>query len=267
MSETVTFFICADLHFGYRMRFGREDQRRRSIETMRRLAGWPYPAAVGGVVGRPEFLVNLGDMVDGTGDATREFDYYRYFMRDLPWPRYETLGNHDWNNRDFMADFRQRYGGTSHAFDGGACRFIALANGPGDEVPENDLDFLETELSLLAKKRPLIILTHAHLGMIRNRDDVLTRLRGQPVVLALAGHLHRHLIHAVEGIPVAELGQIRDHPVDSPMGRNFAVAELSATRFKLVYWRWDLNDWEQGQGWDNPPRRPLHIDRQLRPLQ
>ncbi len=66
-----------------------------------------------------------GDFVDGR-DEPDDLRLYREAVDGLPFPRYETLGNHDLGNRAALDYFIARHGARYYAFDAGGVRFLSL---------------------------------------------------------------------------------------------------------------------------------------------
>ena len=250
----LTFFVWADTHFGYEQTLGSQDLRWRVIEQMKHLAGWPYPPSVGGVVGKPDFVVHCGDMVDGNAESEREMQFFSYFMDRLPFERFEVLGNHD-AAPCIQKYFVERYGATSHAFVRGGTRFVSLNtsydDASGIRVPESDLAIL-TEAARQESELPIVLFVHVRLDRIENRSDVVAALRGRPVILVMGAHVHKPAVFKLDGMDCVDVGQCRNHPIDPEYGRNFYVVRIKDGELAAVPWRWDLEDWERGDRWAVP---------------
>ena len=94
-----------------------------------------------------------------------------------------------------------------------------------------------------------------------NRDTLLDMLRQHNVILLLSGHLHRHLVFKWDGMDCVEIGHNRDHPVDIPFHRCFAVAHITDERLTVVPWHWGERRWGAFKGW--PPEASFSLDRRL----
>ena len=64
-TNALTFFAWGDTHFGYEQQFGPRDIRWQAMRQMATLAGWPYPAEVGGCIETPALVLHCGDFFDG----------------------------------------------------------------------------------------------------------------------------------------------------------------------------------------------------------
>ena len=248
----VTFFVWGDTHFGYEQQFAASDFRWGIIEQMNQLPGWPYPPGIDGHVGEPDFIVHLGDVVDGEGRDDLELSYYQYFIRHLRAPHYEVIGNHD-ESAAFSHYFENRWGGRSYSFDLAGLHCISLY-GRFDiyergEIPQTPLDFLRQDLAKLDRDQPVVLFVHSRLDRLKNGEDVLALLLGHRVLLIASAHIHRPSVFELEGISCLDIGHCRNHPIDTEIGRNFYVVRISEGLLTALPWRWDLGDWERGQRW------------------
>lgn len=252
----LTFLVWADTHFGYEPGIDAADLRWRVVDQMKSLAGWPYPATVGGTVGEPQFIVHLGDIVDGQGDPEVELAYYQYYKKLLPWPSYEVLGNHDMA-KPMLADFVGRYGGKSYSADIDGVHLASLCidyreHMEQGEVEAEQLEWLAADAARVGDSLPTILLLHSRLRRLVNPEAALEAARPYNTILALAGHLHKPAVDQFGGIDCVDVGHCRDHPIDAEYGRSIVVVHLTDQRLTVVPWRWDLADWERGQRWADP---------------
>lgn len=269
MSTDPTFFVWADTHYGYDQRFGEADLRERTIDQMNSLPGWPYPAAVGGVVDPPEFVLLCGDAVDGSaGAGEAELAHFRHSTERLQYPQFEVMGNHD-SDPAFTGYFRERYGGLSHSFDrqGVHCVCLNSLYDPGEveHFGEGELGFLRRDLAPAGDRTPVILFVHSRLDRATNGGDVLEILTGHRVLLIASAHIHKPAVFQLAGIDCIDVGQCRNHPIDPEYGRNLYVVHVTDSRLTAGPWRWDLGDWEGGQRWADPEAtaRRFTLDRAL----
>lgn len=252
----LTFFVWADTHFGYGQRFDDDDPRASTIQQMNGLPGWPYPAAVGGTVDTPQFVVLCGDAVDSAaGRGESELAYFRYFTKRLRFPQIEVMGNHDVDPA-YQAYFRGRYGGLSHSFDREGVHCICL-NSQYDEhetgsFGDAELEFLRTDLDRVDGDTPVVLFVHSRLDRTTNGADVLPILGARNVALIVSAHIHKPAVFRLDGIDCVDVGQCRDHPIDPESGRVLYVFHITDTRLTGVPWRRDLQEWEQGRRWADP---------------
>ena len=251
----LTFFAWGDTHFGYNQRFAEDDLRYGIIEQINNLPGWPYPAQIGGVVEKPDFVVHCGDIIDGEQSLPTEEAYYDYFVARLASLHYEVLGNHDLAP-PFLKQFIRKYGGKSYSFDLKGFHFISLA-GEYDQyevghIPEAGLDFIKSDLSRIDKSTPVVIFTHTRIDRLKNGKVVLQLLRRRQVKLIISAHRHKPAISELGTITCIDIGHCRNHPIDPEYGRSFYVVRLTGKRITALPWRWDYKEWECGRGWANP---------------
>ena len=100
----------------------------------------------------PDFLVSLGDTIQyGT---VEDFDLLdQLFLSQLPFPVFNTVGNHDVADR---ALYEQRYGATFYAFDYGPARLI----------------FLDTEIEMCGIDVPQKLMVRRSLEKALGDEDV-----------------------------------------------------------------------------------------------
>ena len=252
----ITFFAWSDTHFGYEQKFASSDFRWDIIEQMNHLPGWPFPESIGGTVAEPEFVVHLGDFVDGGRSANLELGTYDYFRKRLRFPQHEVLGNHDMAFPEAVEQFVSRHGALSYSFDCGGFHFVSLcidcSEHGGGAVNEAALNFLREDLGQLSAQTVTVMFVHIRLDHIHNGNEVLELLKDRNVVLLMSGHLHKPAVSELDGISCLDVGHCRDHPIDAKYGRSICVVRLTETSITAVPWRWDFKDWESGQCWPNP---------------
>lgn len=279
MPKDLTFFLWGDTHYGYDQSIGDDDLRGRIISQMKALPRWPYPEAIGGAVGDPEFAVLCGDAVDGApGQGEAELAYFRYFTKQLStglasaghpgFHQVEVMGNHDVDPA-FAGYFTDRYGGLSHSFDCQGIHFICLNSlydpgEPGHFGPD-ELAFLRADLEAAGRDAPVVLFVHSRIDRAPNGAEALALLSGHNVLLIASAHIHKPAVFQLEGVDCIDIGQCRDHPIDAPYGRSFAVVHITDDRLTAVPWRWDFSDWERGQRWADPEAtaRRFTLDKSL----
>jgi len=250
--EDLTLIAWGDTHFGYQQRFYTRDIRYKAIAQMNHLSGWPYPEQIGGCVKPVDFVMHCGDFVDGAA-VTKGLAYYKYFMKFLNIPHYETLGNHEGNpeRRAALEYFLEKYKTVSYSFDKKGFHFISLHAGYSASeqatVPDSDLLFLSEDLALVSPETPIVFFSHASIARTANGDQLVSLLEGKRVVLCVSAHHHSPALYQHEGLNCFNIGQCRDHPQDPEFGRSIGVVQIEANTLTAIPWRWDLADWELGQ--------------------
>ncbi|TLS51776.1 hypothetical protein FE782_12740 [Paenibacillus antri] len=97
---------------------------------------------------RPEFVVTVGDMIEGywrnEADAHAEWDEFDAKVEAAGLPFFPAVGNHDYSNR-LMADvWRERKGPTYYAFRVGDALFVMLnTEQTPDELPDAVVDAIK----------------------------------------------------------------------------------------------------------------------------
>jgi 3',5'-cyclic AMP phosphodiesterase CpdA len=182
---------------------------------------------------KPDLVIAGGDLItDGfqssADTVAPRWDAYMKMHSSIHSPIYPVLGNHDLvaaipedgtpPSADPRAIYRAKMGleKTWYAFDAGGYRFFILdsVHVTGDElkfegrIPQEQLDWLRSELDALPDQRPLVVVTHMPLltgfyqategatspaprnRVVVNSREVLDLFEGRNLLLVLQGHLH-----------------------------------------------------------------------------
>jgi 3',5'-cyclic-AMP phosphodiesterase len=238
-----------DLHLGFDPGVPDELNRQRVDRTLRRLAGMNP---------RPDLLLATGDIADNGDDAV-SYRAFRDATRDLPFPVYPAMGNHD-SRGPFLAEFPDTPapgGFIQYAIEGLTVRILVLDT---LEVGRHGGGFCEVRAAWLsarldeAPERPtLIVLHHPPIAtglswMTENPEAAwVRRLRSvvegrENIVAMIAGHLHRPVVTQWAGTTLAVCPATAPQvaldlePMDpeAPDGRPMIVADQPW--FALHYW-------------------------------
>ena len=157
----------------------------------------------------PAFVVSVGDTIEGTQDATAEGEWrevdriHRMYRR---YPLYLTPGNHDIWSAASERLFRQYAGRPPHyGFDYAQAHFTILDNSRSDELPEEELTFLEQDLKEHAAQPVKFVLMHRPSWLIhvalKNPNFPLHMLaKRYGVRYVIAGHVHQMMHAGLEGV-------------------------------------------------------------------
>ncbi|MBU4199000.1 MAG: metallophosphoesterase [Verrucomicrobia bacterium] len=257
-NNALTFFVWADMHFGYNQQFGERDLRWQAIRQMNKLAGWPYPKGIGGCVETPSLILVCGDFIDGGSDGERNFAYYQNSLRQTDLPSYEAMGNHDIQYQNAIDYFNNRYGNLYYSFNHQGVHFVALCQ--TFDQAENvealngkQIEWLAKDLAALKEKTPVVIFAHDDPDRLPNAKDLYAVISKSNVILTFSGHYHgqnsrESCAHTWHGIKVVTTGHVRNHPIDRIFGRYFLVVRIMKEEILVAPWRWDLEEWACRQG-------------------
>jgi Icc protein len=158
---------------------------------------------------RPDFVVNVGDTIEGGNDATveSEWDGLRpLFQRYSRYPLYFTPGNHDiWSPKSRRVYERETGRPPHYGFDYGGAHFTVLDNSQSDELTAGELDFLEKDLAGSAARNPKFVFFHQPSWLIpvlvQNPDTRLHRIASKyGVTHIVSGHVHKFGRFEMDGI-------------------------------------------------------------------
>ncbi|MDF1550131.1 MAG: metallophosphoesterase [Bacteroidales bacterium] len=167
----------------------------------------------------PNLVIVCGDLVDSAYEQSFN-DFNRIKKLFVP-PVYLASGNHDVENtptKESLAYYRTKIGDDYYSFDYHRFRFIIvntqLWKSPlEDETEAQDLWFKETLRNAKEKNEPIVVVGHYPLFVdrpdeidnyfnlpIKKRLELLDLFQNYGVVAYLGGHVHKTVVHQLEGI-------------------------------------------------------------------
>ncbi|GAA3406110.1 metallophosphoesterase family protein [Paenibacillus hodogayensis] len=107
---------------------------------------------------RPDFVVSVGDLVEGywtsEAEAHEEWDVVDALIRDLNIPFFQTVGNHDFAGETMVKVWRERKGLTYYAIRVREVLFLISNTESGEHsLPENILISLQ-EMNRMIRREP-----------------------------------------------------------------------------------------------------------------
>ena len=168
----------------------------------------------------PAFVVSVGDTIQGMNDASAEAEWLeagRILKPFLRYPLYLAPGNHDIWSEASERLFRQYAAHPVHySFDYAQAHFTVLDNSRSDELPEQELVFLEKDLKAHAGQPLKIIVSHRPSWLLnvalKNPNFALHQLaRRYGVQYVIAGHIHQMLRLELEGVTYVSLASSGGH--------------------------------------------------------
>jgi predicted phosphodiesterase len=170
----------------------------------------------------PAFVAAVGDTIQGMNDATAEAEWLqasRILQLFRRYPLYLAPGNHDIWSPASERLFQQYAAHPRHySFDYGRAHFTILDNSRSEELPAQELVFLETDLKAHAGQPVKTIVMHRPSWLVdvalRNPNFALHQLaRRYGVQYVVAGHIHQLLRLELEGVTYVSMpssgGQLR----------------------------------------------------------
>lgn len=173
---------------------------------------------------KPDFIVELGDLIDAADSVETELKYLEQINRELQKvaeKRYYVLGNHcvdTLKKAEFLAQVGQNQSYLS--FDSGGWHFMILDacfrsdgtpyerknfNWTDSNIPPAEIEWLKADLAKTSNNT--IVFTHQRLDnsgnhMVRNASAVRRILEESGKVRAVfQGHSHKNDIQQIQGIP------------------------------------------------------------------
>ena len=212
---TTKFGVITDLHYADKPAAGTRHYR----ESLAKLS----KARDRMKVANPDFMVELGDLIDAADSVETELRYLKRINHEfiqLADQRHYVLGNHcvdTLKKEEFLAEVQQKK--SFYSFDSGGTHFVILDScfrGDGTpyarknfkwtdaNVPSHELEWLRSDLS--DNQRPTVVLAHQRLDTadnhgVRNAPAVRTILENAGNVIAVfQGHSHKNDHREIAGI-------------------------------------------------------------------
>jgi 3',5'-cyclic-AMP phosphodiesterase len=168
----------------------------------------------------PAFVVSVGDTIEGMSDATAAAEWRQVGQILKPLrrcPLYLAPGNHDIWSPASERLFRQFAARPVHySFDYGRAHFTILDNSRSEELPAEQLAFLETDLKAHAGQPLKIVIAHRPSWLVnvafQNPKFALHQLaRRYGVQYVIAGHVHQILHLELEGVTYVSMPSSGGH--------------------------------------------------------
>jgi 3',5'-cyclic AMP phosphodiesterase CpdA len=261
----LTFFVWSDTHFGA---YDYSDTTRlKIIEQMNRLPGKDYPPGVfaGEAVGRPAFLLHLGDVTEhglasewDDPKAAAQRSYVQALKQLTATDKtYEVVGNHDSRGQpNIRQHIARKHGRTYYSFDVEGVHFVVLdpyrnIDTATAHLDESQLEWLKDDLARMDSAHPVIIAMHTappgrssagngsravensmdHLWNIVADRNVLAFFHGH-VHMAFRGRWFNFDTVAPAGFAYLRRGCPQGHPV-------FGVVRITESRMTVCGWDWE----------------------------
>jgi len=181
---------------------------------------------------RPDFVVTVGDMIEGYTDDDAEIqqqwqDYFK-LVEPLTMPVYYTPGNHDiWHERS--AEIYQQYIGPPYfSFNYRDLHVIILDNSRDRRIALDQLSWLEDDLHQYRDMPYKIAFIHQptwYQTVARGKPDPLHRIFVEYGVHdVFTGHYHDYFVGEYDGVRYTSIGSSGAHPKKSPSGLTFHFA-------------------------------------------
>jgi 3',5'-cyclic-AMP phosphodiesterase len=171
----------------------------------------------------PDFVINVGDTIQGGNDETLDSEWQQIQKLLAPYQKYKFFfvpGNHDvWSLASAQA-FQKYTGQPLHySFNYGQAHFVVLDNSRSDSLPFEELAFLKRDLEANEKQKLKFVFFHRPSWIIqvllKNPDFSLHKLALQyGVKYVICGHIHEMLRFELDGVTYLSMassgGHLRD---------------------------------------------------------
>jgi len=169
---------------------------------------------------KPDFIVTVGDTIQGLNDRTAEAEWLEVRRMTDPYRRYPLYfapGNHDIWSEASERLYRQYSRRPPHyCFDYRQAHFTVLDNSRSEELTASELAFLEEDLKAHEAQPLKFIVSHRPSWVVdvalRNPNFPLHRLAKRfRVQYVIAGHVHQMLHLDLEGVTYVSMASSGGH--------------------------------------------------------
>ena len=169
----------------------------------------------------PDFVINVGDTIQGGNDETVDSEWQQIEKLLAPYRKYKFFyvpGNHDvWSLASALA-FEKYTGRPLHySFNYGQAHFTVLDNSRTNSLPLTELAFLKRDLEANQKQKLKFVFFHRPNAwilkvLLRDPDFPLHKLARQyGVQYIVCGHLHEMIRFELEGVTYLSMASSGGH--------------------------------------------------------
>jgi predicted phosphodiesterase len=168
----------------------------------------------------PAFIVTVGDTIQGLNDRTVETEWEEAEAVLAPYRRYQiffTPGNHDvWSTASAEAYVEHTKHPLHYGFDYQQTHFTVLNDSESDQIPAEELAFLEKDLAAHEKQPVKFIFSHRPAWILQvvlgNPAFPLHQLALRyGVKYVIAGHIHQMLHFELDGVTYLSMASSGGH--------------------------------------------------------
>lgn len=172
----------------------------------------------------PDFIVTVGDTIQGEDDATMDTEWRQVMQMLAPYRRkyqiFFTPGNHDvWSSASAQAYQKFTQHALHYSFDYKQAHFTILDNSRSDEMPAGELVYLRDDLEKHATQPLKFVFSHRpswilHVVLSDPHFELHQLAKQYGVQYVIAGHIHQMLHFELGGITYLSIassgGHLRD---------------------------------------------------------
>lgn len=181
---------------------------------------------------RPDFTINVGDMIEGyTDDTARlnsQWQQYKSLFASWPFPAYFVPGNHDILTDATDSVYRRQMGQPYYSFDRGNLHFIVLQNtrwAKSEDLPPAQINWLINDLKKNSKAAYTFVFMHIpfwyNTTALGKPDTLHTLFRTYGVDAVFTGHFHDYFSGKYDGIIYTAIGSSGAETEVGPSGLQY----------------------------------------------
>ena len=164
---------------------------------------------------RPEFVMSVGDLIEGYSDDRAEVEEqwkeFTGFIDQMEMRFFFVSGNHDVTNPLMHQIWREKFGRAWYSFDYKGVHFLCICSeDPHDSIGDEQLNFIEQDLAEHADARWTLVFLHKPLWAYAEREisagngdptnwKQVERLLVDRPHTVFAGHVHNYVAYDRNG--------------------------------------------------------------------
>ena len=208
---------------------------------------------------KPDFVVNVGDMIEGEGEdeavIRKQYEEYKSLLAPLTMPLYLAPGNHDIWADSAVGLYREYIGEPDYSFDVRGVHFVVLDTGryeKPEELRDDQIEWLKRDLEANRGAYFTIVIFHKPYWIetiARGKPDRLHDIFvANGVDAVFTGHYHVYFSAEFDGIKYTSIGSSGGGTEQDPTGLmyHFLWASFDGEKLSLAPIRADAAlPWDQ----------------------
>ena len=168
----------------------------------------------------PDFVITVGDTIEGEDDLTMDSEWQRVLEMLAPFRKYRTFftpGNHDvWSIASALAFEKYTRHPLHYSFNYRQAHFVVLDNSRTEQLPAEEMAFLRNDLEMNRKQTVKFVFSHRPSWLLQvvlsNPGFPFQQLvKKYGVQYVIAGHLHQMQHYQLEGITYLSMPSAGGH--------------------------------------------------------
>lgn len=194
----------------------------------------------------PDFVINVGDTIQGGNDATAEAEWHALqpLWHQYHFPLYFTAGNHDiWSPLSRRIYEKETGRPAFYGFDYQNAHFTVLDDSQTEDLSPQQMEFLARDLAAHRNRDPKFVLFHKPFWLVpvkfqSSRFPFHQLIKKYDVRYVISGHTHHFESSPDDGIDYLEIcssgGKLKGQGFADGWFFGYAVAHVAASGVEMT---------------------------------